>query len=81
MALVDAEEGYGPAVAVRRKGIELTGATIGAVAVAEFEAMDFPCGHCLLLRRDDTALPSSQRYSLFQKCGARFFRRKLRAHE
>jgi hypothetical protein len=57
MALVDAEEGYGPAVAVRRKGIELAGATIGAVAIAEFEAMDFPCGHCLLLRRDDTALP------------------------
>jgi hypothetical protein len=63
MTFVYAEETYGLAIAMRRQRIELTGAAIGAVAVPEFEAMDFPLSHQLLLNaKEDTRLS--------QQCGA-----------
>src|SRR5579885_1271087 len=44
-APVDPEEADGPAMAVRRQRVELARATVGAVAVAELEAVNFPIDH------------------------------------
>jgi hypothetical protein len=44
-ALLDVEHGEPAAVAMGGEGVELAGATVVAVAVAEFAAFDFPLGH------------------------------------
>src|SRR5258708_7668770 len=45
MAGIDVEEDDRPAVAVRRPGVELARAAIGAIAVDELHAMEFPIDH------------------------------------
>src|SRR5206468_9918189 len=47
MSLVDLEKADRPAIAVSWQRIELAGAAISAIAVAKFQAMDFPIGHHL----------------------------------
>src|SRR5881409_229967 len=64
MSLVDSEEADRPAIAISWKRIELAWAAIGAIAIVEFQAMNFPGAHHLLLRTKEAA-------PVFRECGAK----------
>src|SRR5436305_12240156 len=53
VSLVDLEPDHGAAVPICRQGVELAGATVGAIAIAELSALDPPARvrHGNLLRR------------------------------